>query len=161
MSTVQARRQFLGMGLKDKAIPLRPPWAVDEISFLDVCTRCGDCISKCPEHILVPETAAGYPRVDFSQGECSLCKACVDVCPSHALNGAQTEPWQIKAKISDKCLATQQVVCRTCGEMCQSEAIRFTPALGGVSLPAIDLESCIGCGACVAPCPTQAIEVNV
>ena len=161
MSSVQTRRQFLGLGLKDRAIPLRPPWALDETFFIDACTCCGDCLSKCPEKILVLETTGGYPRVDFTLGECTFCKQCVDICPSHALNGELSSPWQIRAKISDRCLARQHVVCRTCGEQCEAAAIRFNPALGGVSLPAIDLESCTGCGGCVAQCPTQAIEVNV
>ncbi len=160
MSPVQSRRQFLGMGLKDKAAPLRPPWAINETSFLDACTRCGDCLSVCPEHILVPETAGGYPRVDFSQGECTFCKKCVDICTTSALSAELLSPWLAKIKINEKCLATQHVVCNTCGEQCEARAIRFIPALGVVSLPSIDLESCTGCGACVAPCPTQAIEVK-
>jgi len=161
MPTVQARRQFLGLGLKDKATPLRPPWALAETSFQDACTQCGDCLVKCPENILVQETVGGYPRVDFTQGECTFCKDCVDVCPTTALNGELQSPWFVKAKINEKCLASQHVVCNTCGEQCEAKAIRFVPALGGVSLPSIDLESCTGCGACVGPCPTQAIEVCV
>jgi len=160
MPSVQTRRQFLRMGLKNRSVPLRPPWALDEDSFQDACTRCGDCVSLCPEHILVPETAGGYPQVDFSGGECTFCKSCVDACPTQALNGALVSPWMAKADISDKCLATQHVVCRTCGEQCEAEAIKFTPAPGGVSMPSINLDACTGCGACVAPCPTQAIEVR-
>lgn len=161
MPSVQTRRQFLRMGLKNRSTPLRPPWALDEASFQGACTRCGDCLSQCPEHILLPETTGGYPRVDFSKGECTFCKSCVDACPTQALNGALALPWGAKAQIGEKCLAAQHVVCRTCGEQCEAAAIKFTPALGGVSLPSITLDACTGCGACVASCPTQAIEVRL
>jgi len=161
MPSVHTRRQFLRMGLKDRSTPLRPPWALNEASFLDVCTRCGDCISQCPEHVLVPETAGGYPRIEFTRGECTFCRSCVDACPTPALNGTLVYPWMAKAHIGEKCLATQHVVCRTCGEQCEAGVIKFTPALGGVFLPSIDLDACTGCGGCVASCPTQAIEVRL
>jgi len=155
-----SRRQVLRLDLNNRSAPLRPPWAIDEASFLDACTRCGDCIDQCPEHILLPETAGGYPRVDFSRGECTFCKRCVDSCPSNALNRNVAQIWIVKARIGEECLAMKHVVCRSCGEQCEVEAILFTPALGGVSRPSVDLEACTGCGACVAPCPTQAIEVS-
>jgi ferredoxin-type protein NapF len=44
--------------------------------------------------------------------------------------------------------------------MCDAGAIRFKPTLGGVTSPALDLSLCTGCGACVAPCPTQAISMK-
>ena len=160
-SVAQTRRQFLRLGQKNRSAPLRPPWAIDDALFIDACSRCGDCLRACPEQILIPESTDGYPRVDFSRGACTFCSACVDVCPTHALDGELVQPWLAKAHIGATCLVQQYVVCRTCGEQCEAEAIKFTPALGGVSLPSIDLDSCTGCGACAVPCPTQAIEVRV
>jgi ferredoxin len=43
--------------------------------------------------------------------------------------------------------------------LCEARAIAFPPRLGGCSLPQIDPARCTGCGACVAPCPTAAIEI--
>jgi len=155
----QARRQFLMMGLNKKATPLRPPWALDEEAFHHACSRCGDCLEKCPEGILVREGINGYPIVDFKRGECTFCGDCVTACPTTALSRNQASPWTVKAKAGDRCLAIQQVLCTTCAEQCEAGAIRFTARAVVVAQPEINTEICTGCGACVAPCPTQAIEV--
>ena len=39
-----------------------------------------------------------------------------------------------------------------------ARAIRFPLVAGGVPRPEIDTGACTGCGACVAPCPVNAIE---
>ena len=70
------------------------------------------------------------------------------------------KPWQAKASISDKCLAQQNVECRSCGDMCEPMAIQFQLRAGSVALPKIELDECNGCGACVAVCPTSAILVS-
>jgi len=153
------RRQFLKVGHNNKGCPVRPPWAIDELSFQDACTRCGDCISSCPETILIREGVNGYPIVDFKRGECTFCGDCVRACPTTALAGPETMAWAIKAQVGDACLAKKQVICTTCAEQCEVRAIRFRPRIGAVAEPEINLHVCTGCGACVAPCPTQAIEV--
>lgn len=61
------------------------------------------------------------------------------------------------ARIGEDCLALQQVVCRTCGEMCEPGAIRFVMQPGRVALPEILPERCTGCGDCIADCPTLAL----
>jgi len=154
------RRQFLNFNRNNKTHLVRPPWALDEINFQDSCTRCGDCITVCPEKILIREGVNGYPIVDFKRGECSFCGDCVESCPSAALTRSQPLAWEIKAVVNDVCLAAQQVICTTCGEQCEARAIRFRPVIGAVAQPEINLDACSGCGACVAPCPTQAIEVK-
>ena len=69
-------------------------------------------------------------------------------------------PWDLKAEIAGSCLAMQAVVCRTCGERCDENAIQFKLALGGISRPELDLQACNGCGACIKPCPVQAITMT-
>jgi ferredoxin-type protein NapF len=138
----------------------RPPWALDEARFVDVCTRCNDCLKACPEQILVAGDGA-YPSVDFRRGECTFCGECVTACLPHALLRQEaTPPWPYKATVSTACLPHKGVECRVCGDFCDARAIRFTPRLGGNPLPEIDAEKCTGCGACVAPCPTQAIAIR-
>jgi len=153
------RRQFLTVNRNHKNHPIRPPWALNEMAFQDACTRCGDCISVCPEKILIREGVNGYPHIDFKYGECTFCGDCARVCPTTALNSAQTLPWMIKAYVADSCLAANQVLCMTCSDQCDVRAIRFTPVAAAVSQPEINLDVCTGCGACVAACPTQSIEV--
>jgi ferredoxin-type protein NapF len=83
------------------------------------------------------------------------------VCPTPALNKSQALAWSAKANIESQCLAQQGVICTTCAEQCEVGAIRFKPRLGKVSEPELNLDACTACGACVAPCPTQAIEVRL
>lgn len=154
------RRQFLTIGRNRETHPVRPPWAIDENAFQNACTRCGDCISICPEKILIHEGANGFPQVDFKRGECSFCSDCVQACPTAALNISQPSPWSIKANVDNSCLAAHQVLCMSCADQCDVRAIRFIPVAGAVSQPEINLDDCTGCGACVASCPSQSIEVK-
>ena len=139
------RRQFLSVSRNRKAHPVRPPWALNEADFQDACTRCGECISVCPEKILIREGVNGYPQVDFVRGECTFCSDCVRICPTTALNSAQSPAWTIKADVADSCLAAQQVLCMTCRDQCDVGAIRFVPVAGAVSQPEINLDDCTGC----------------
>ena len=60
---------------------------------------------------------------------------------------------------AEHCLAQQNVVCRTCGEICAHDAIRFSPRLGGAALPVLDSERCTGCGDCLPICPNSALNL--
>lgn len=104
----------------------------------------------------------GYPEVDFKRGECTFCGACATACKDGALPRAegQAVPWSIKARIADTCLAQRGVECRICGDHCPVAAIRFSPRLGGPPLAEVVSGSCTGCGACVAPCPVNAISIT-
>jgi len=153
------RRQFFSFNRNKKTHIIRPPWALEEEAFQQACTRCGDCMDACPEKILIREGVNGYPKVDFKRGECTFCADCVRACPTAALSRPRSSAWAIKAHVGEACLAKQQVICTTCREQCEAGAIRFTRLAGAVARPEINLQSCTGCGACVAPCPKQAIEV--
>lgn len=65
------------------------------------------------------------------------------------------------AVISPACLALNRVVCRSCAEHCESHAIHFRLAPGGIAVPLVRAERCDGCGACIAVCPTSAITLEV
>jgi ferredoxin len=62
--------------------------------------------------------------------------------------------------ISDHCLARGFVYCRSCGDACEEQAIRFTPRIGGPPLPSIVAARCTGCGDCAAACPADAITIK-
>ncbi|MCK9386791.1 MAG: ferredoxin-type protein NapF [Sulfuritalea sp.] len=156
-----SRRQFLWGNFKGGKAPQRPPWALAETVFPDVCTRCGACAPVCPTRIII--IVRGYPEVDFRRGECTFCGACAAVCKDQALlhteKGRHAKPWTIKAQISDRCATRQGVACRVCDDRCQVAAIRFSPRLGAPPMAEIDATLCTGCGACLAPCPMKAISL--
>jgi ferredoxin-type protein NapF len=153
-----SRRGFLRGRPRPKA-QIRPPWALPETDFVDQCTRCGDCLSACPQKILVTGDG-GFPTVDFSQRECTFCGNCATACQPLALVRVEGLPaWPYKAVVGDACLPKRGVECRVCGDFCDARAIRFAPRLGNCPLPAIDNTLCTGCGACVCPCPTAALRI--
>jgi len=155
-----SRRGFL-RGRPHPRAETRPPWALHENAFIDCCTRCGDCLSACPQKILVAGDG-GYPTVDFSHRECTFCGDCAAACRPLALTRGEGLPaWPYKARINASCLAQRGVECRVCGDFCDVRAIHFAPRIGSAPLPAIDTDACTGCGACVAPCPTAAILIGI
>jgi ferredoxin-type protein NapF len=159
MTTPAGRRNFLRGNFSLRQGPLRPPWALAEVDFLQACTRCGDCVDACLTHIITRDS--GYPTIDFAAGECTFCGDCATACTPGALTRAEEQTaWSARAVINESCLARQRVECRVCGDQCAAGAIRFPPLAGGIALPALDQERCTGCGACVAPCPVRAIAVR-
>jgi ferredoxin-type protein NapF len=111
-------------------------------------------------HIII-DRDAGYPTIDFGEGECTFCGDCVTACKAGALHRSLGQPpWLGRAAINEDCLARQRIECRVCSDLCATGAIGFPPLPGGIAVPALDLARCTGCGACVAPCPTRAITVR-
>lgn len=156
-----SRRQFLRGDLRGEQRAIRPPWARGEEAFTELCTRCGECVAACPESILVVG-ADGYPAVNFRRGDCSFCAQCTTGCSTGALlpSGSVTSPWNVRAKIGEVCLPAQGVVCSSCAEHCEVDAIRIRPVAGGVGQPELDHVRCSGCGACYRPCPVGAITLS-
>lgn len=155
------RRRFL-FGPSAAPRPLLPPWARPLTAFAKACTRCGECAKKCPPRII--NASGPFPTVDFARGECTFCGECVRACPEPAFDHpafeAKATPWNLVAAIGEACLARKNVVCRSCGDACETHAIRFRPAPGSVPSPSLDTAACTGCGACVSPCPVKAIAVT-
>jgi ferredoxin-type protein NapF len=166
-----ARRAFLrGQSLRVSALSHRPPWAVDETLFTDLCTRCGTCVSACPTGLLT-QGAGRFPEADFRQGHCTFCMACVHACEAESTRQGVSRqspalafspylpPWSLQATIGTACLPRQGVLCRSCEDHCEAGAIRFAPKLGYPAQPDIMVSCCTGCGGCIATCPTYAISM--
>lgn len=159
MTDPSSRRNFLRGRFSSPKAALRPPWALAEPAFLHACTRCGDCERACPTRV-IHGREAGYPIVDFSSAECTFCGECAASCKTGALKRTEeSRPWTARAVVARHCLALRHVECRVCSDQCEAQAIRFMQRAGGIATPSIDAESCNGCGACVAPCPSGAISV--
>lgn len=182
MATI-SRMQFLRGDIQGRNKPFRPPWAIPEHYFIDFCTRCDKCIDACFDELIV-KGRGGYPEMDFKRGGCDFCEDCLNVCQARALiktpknNSNISEvgsesaelndlesylpPWRIKAEIDlTQCLSMNATICRSCGESCDHQAIKFNLKVGGVAEPVLDLEQCTGCGACFAVCPAQVIELKL
>lgn len=159
-----SRRKFLSGKIRESTVVVNkktilPPWADSEI-FFQQCTQCGDCITQCETQVLIKDER-GFPQVFFQQAECTFCQKCVEACQLPIFRPTTTEAWQHKISIADNCLTNKQVECRSCQDSCEWRAIFFKPMLGKVAQPQLDLQSCNGCGACVAACPVQAISMLV
>ena len=153
--------QFLRGDYSGRNNPIRPPWALPEDSFTELCERCGDCIDKCPTRIIHPGRGS-FPVIDFTSGECLFCGDCVDACKPAALKKLDGhKPWSVTATVNRKtCLAYKNVECRSCYDPCEAGVIKMTPRIGGVSTPELNGALCTGCGACFTVCPVKAIDMN-
>jgi ferredoxin-type protein NapF len=152
---MKTRRELL-FQLAGKKPALRPPWTRPD--YAAECTGCGDCIPVCPEGVLVAGRG-GIPHIDPRGDGCIQCGACAEACPAQVFDIHQPA-FSWRAAITDRCLTEMGVSCRSCEDACPELAIRFRPALGGISRPSIDADQCTGCMACMPVCPQQAIEVR-
>jgi ferredoxin-type protein NapF len=155
-----SRRNFFQAPLQ-QVNSIRPPWAVLEQQFIELCTRCDECITVCPEKIIV-KGDGGFPEVNFAHSGCELCEDCVDICKVNALDKVSDNAfaWFHKIKMNDKCLPLHGVICRSCSEACDDKAISFQLVAGKVAIPELDLDKCTGCGFCIAICPVDAVVIS-
>ena len=139
----------------------RPPWSLrPDALFTARCTRCGDCVRACPTHVLHIGDG-GFVQIRFDAAGCSLCGACETACPTGALDReASPQPFLWRVAVSDRCLNRRGVECRVCGDACETRALRFRPALGGIASLSVELDACTGCGDCVSVCPVSAITLR-
>lgn len=161
MVDIARRRLFSrpGKATISTAEPVRMPYLVPEAEFTATCTRCGQCAKACETAIII-SGEGGFPEVNFNLGECTFCGKCADVCPEPLFRDKNQQAWQQTAQINESCLSLKGVECRSCGDMCDYGAIKFRLQLGGTAKPILNLDDCSGCGACIKPCPVNAIEMN-
>jgi ferredoxin-type protein NapF len=153
-------RQLASQSPSSEICFIPPPWAREIKLFKSICDGCGACSASCESKILLTD-CDGYPHIDFTVGSCSFCGACAESCPKDALNyESSSPPWNLKAFITGACLADNNVLCRTCAEHCEEEAIIIPRTNGTISAPRILTDRCNGCGACYGPCPVKAIEIG-
>jgi len=138
--------------------PVRPPWSKSEEILLKNCDRCGDCIKSCENKIIV-KGSGGYPEINFSIDGCSFCQDCAQICEQDVFDLSLEYPWGLYLDISQSCIALNRVVCRSCAEQCDNNAISIKLAVGGISIPEIDKKACTACGYCISVCPSNSIKL--
>lgn len=148
---------------------IRPPGAVPEVVFLNLCVRCGTCMRVCPTNMLQPQgTEQGMqgmfaPVAVSRRGPCRPeCTACGEVCPTGAIrNLAWKERMWAKMGTAvihrELCLAWEwDRGCLVCDESCPYGAIDLRRVQGNQeAVPFVLKDRCTGCGACEHACPVQ------
>ncbi len=156
------RRNFFKAKKLTASPAIRLPWVVNETTFTDGCTQCGDCLTSCPENI-IKKGDGGFPEVQFLQGECTFCQKCVESCEQNLFVEYAETPssnaWQSDISIKSDCLAAHEIFCQSCQDSCETEAISFKYINSSVPQPHITLSDCTSCGACVAVCPQTSIQL--
>ncbi|RJP77265.1 MAG: 4Fe-4S binding protein [Candidatus Zixiibacteriota bacterium] len=157
---------------------IRPPGAVEEDRFLDLCLRCQQCVKACsstggclqPAELESGWESAWTPVARMREGYCEYaCTLCGEVCPSGAvkpLTEAAKKQKVIGLAWIDRSRCIPWVKgedCIVCEEHCPvpDKAIIFRPGQvvlpdglrDNVKIPYVDTTLCIGCGICETRCP--------
>ena len=160
--------------IEDKKIPERktpivPPGARSLRHFAQHCTACQLCVSVCPNGVLRPSTdplRLMQPEMSYERGYCRPeCGRCAEVCPTdaiHLTDLAEKSATQIGRAVwvRENCVPlTDGVECGNCARHCPSGAIQMVPSEAGnpasPQIPVVNVERCIGCGACENLCPAR------
>ena len=160
--------------IEDKKIPERktpivPPGARSLRHFAQHCTACQLCVSVCPNGVLRPSTdplRLMQPEMSYERGYCRPeCGRCAEVCPTdaiHLTDLAEKSATQVGRAVwvKENCVPlTDGVECGNCARHCPTGAIQMVPSEAGNpdsrKIPVVNVERCIGCGACENLCPAR------
>ena len=160
--------------ITDKKVPVRhtrivPPGALSLRNLTDHCTACQLCVSACPNGVLRPSTdlqTLMQPESSYERGYCRPeCTRCSNVCPTGAirpLDEVEKSSIQIghAVWVKDNCVPlTDGVSCGNCARHCPAGAINMVLSDPDDELspqiPTVNVERCIGCGACENLCPAR------
>ena len=176
-ATVEAQTKKVDGGLaviEDKQIPKRatpivPPGAWSARHFTQHCTGCQLCVSECPNNVLRPSTDLEklmQPEMSYERGYCRPeCTRCSEVCPAGAIKPISKEDKSSTrighaVWVKKNCIPMRDnIECGNCARHCPSGAILMVPSdpddETSIRIPAVNVERCIGCGACENLCPAR------
>lgn len=152
---------------------IRPPYAIPELDFLLVCTRCSACIEACPHNVIFPLAArlgadvVSTPALDLLSKGCHLCNdwPCVNACDTKALamtkpneEGEISLPKFARAEINKElCLPYSGPECGACTASCTVDGALIFEC----DKPTINLDLCVGCGLCREACIVEEKAINI
>lgn len=154
-ASISRRRLLRGHAQPVPPRPL-PPGALANAA---ACTGCALCVPACPQNVLTVRD--GGVELLPERGECTFCNACAEICPEPVFAEIAPGAAPVMAhrfQITDACLTQAGIACMSCRDACPEAAIRMQPRIGAPFLAVLDADCCTGCGACVAPCPSDAIQ---
>lgn len=176
-SVLKAQEKKVDGGLaaiEDKKIPKRstpltPPGSLSARNMAQHCTACQLCVSACPNQVLRPSADLRklmQPEMSYERGYCRPeCTKCSEVCPAGAIRPitkADKSSVQIghAVWVKKNCIPlTDGVQCGNCARHCPTGAIQMVPSIpedkDSPKIPVINVERCIGCGACENLCPAR------
>jgi len=176
-ATVDAAALQLGTSPKNW---FRPPFALEEWQFLELCTRCDQCLAACPHEVLFPLPARlgrrveRTPAMNLLHKGCHLCAdwPCVDACETGALalpppsatapEGEAAEPpppprLALAGIDTAACLPYLGPECGACADACPLPgALRWHGPR-----PSIEPERCVGCALCREACIVEPKAVRL
>jgi len=153
-----------------------------EEEFLDRCIRCGECMKVCPKKAIQPAgmengleglwTPVIVPEMGYCRYECvpndvdtEAGNYCGLVCPTGAIKILT------RKEKKSTCIGTARVQrnscitysmgykCGICAGICPVGAIKMVPSTqyrgAGIRHPYVNVNKCIGCGACEYICPVK------
>ena len=152
--------------------PLTPPGSLSFQNLSTRCTGCQLCISECPNQVLRPSSDLMHlmqPTMSYEHGYCRPeCTRCSEVCPAGAIKPVD-KPDKSSIQIGHavwikkNCVVlTDEVECGNCARHCPVGAIEMVPSDPeddlSPSVPAVNENACIGCGACEHLCPVRPLS---
>lgn len=175
---------------KSAPLILRPPGARNELDFLRMCIKCGQCAEACPYDTLRiakpgDKKPVGTPYFIPRDIPCYMCTdiPCVPVCPTQALDESSVSKIIEGEKVLDiesskmgvavvdeeSCIAFWGIQCDACYRACpvMDSAItldyRRNTRTGkhAYLVPIVNSETCTGCGLCEHACVTKKAAIYV